>query len=182
MRQVARLFSADVDRVRTDMIPGTAVGLVPLEVPRLGRTVGIADVICFEVAYDAIVREAVAAGGEILVVQTNNATFGRSDESTQQLAMSRLRAIEHGRATIQISTVGVSAFISPNGVVTQQTGLFTAAQMIGSLPLRTSLTPATRFGSGVSWALSGLAVAMIISGAAGAARVRRPMREVPRAD
>ena len=179
MRQVARLFSADVDRVRTDMIPGTKAGLIPLDVPRLGRTVGIGDVICFEVAYDALVRDSVAAGGEILVVQTNNATFGRTDESTQQLAMSRLRAIEHGRATIQISTVGVSAFISPNGVVTQQTGLFTAAQMVASLPLRTSLTPATRYGASVSWVLSGLAVAIIAAGAAGAARVRRPQREVP---
>ena len=179
MREVARLFSSDVDRVRTDMIPGTAVGLVPVEVPRLGRTVGISDVICFEVAYDDIVRDAVAAGGEALVVQTNNATFGRTDESTQQLAMSRLRAIEHGRATVQISTVGVSAVISPNGVVTQRTELFTADQMIASLPLRTGLTPATRFGDLLSWALRGLAVLIPIAGAAGAAQVRRPQREVP---
>ena len=179
MRQVARLFSADVDRVRTDMIPGTKVGLIPLDVPRLGRTVGIADVICFEVAYDGLVREAVAAGGELLVVQTNNATFGRSDESTQQLAMSRLRAIEHGRTTIQISTVGVSAVISPNGVVTQQTGLFTAEQMVASIPLRTSLTPATRYGAPVSLALGVLAVLITLSGVAGAARARRQQREVP---
>ncbi len=82
--------------------------------------------ICFEVAYDGLVRDTVRAGGEVLVVQTNNATFGWSDESTQQLAMSRVRAIEHGRATVQISTVGVSAVIEPNGVVTQSTELFTA--------------------------------------------------------
>ncbi len=179
MREIARLFSSDVDRVRTDMIAGTEVGLVPVDVPRLGRTVGIGDVICFEVAYDDIVRDAVAAGGEVLVVQTNNATFGRTDESTQQLAMSRLRAIEHGRATVQISTVGVSAVISPNGVVTQSTRLFTADQMIASLPLRTELTPATRFGDLFSWALRGLAVLIPIAGAAGAAKVRRPQREVP---
>ena len=91
-----------------DMLAGTKVGLIPVDVPRLGRTVGVADVICFEVAYDDIVRDAVAAGGELLVVQTNNATFGHTDESTQQLAMSRIRAIELGRATVQISTVGVS--------------------------------------------------------------------------
>ncbi len=179
MRSVARLFSAAVDRVQTDMIPGKKVGLIPLDVPRLGRTVGLADVICFEVAYDDIVRRAVAAGGELLVVQTNNATFGRTDESTQQLAMSRLRAIEHGRATIQISTVGVSAVISPNGVVTQQTQLFTAEQMIASVPLRTSLTPATRDGAVVSGGLGVLAVLIFLSGVAGATRVRRQQREVP---
>lgn len=173
LRSIARQFSSDVDRVQTDMLPGTEVGLVELESERLGRTVGIGDVICFEVAYDDIVRDAVAAGGEVLVIQTNNATFRRSDESTQQLAMSRLRAIEHGRATVQISTVGVSAVIAPNGVVREQTDLFTAEQMVASLPLRTSLTPATRYGDVVLWTLRGLAVVVVVAGAAGAARVRR---------
>ncbi len=93
LRSIARQFSSAVDRVRTDMLPGTEVGLITLDVPRLDRTVGIGDVICFEVAYDDIVRDAVTAGGEVLIIQTNNATFGRTDESTQQLAMYRLRAI-----------------------------------------------------------------------------------------
>ncbi|MDO8107746.1 apolipoprotein N-acyltransferase [Isoptericola sp. b441] len=177
MREVARRFSSAVDRVRTDMLPGHGVGLIPVDVPRLGRTVGIADVICFEVAYDDIVRSAVTAGGELLVVQTNNATFGHTDESTQQLAMSRLRAMELGRATVQISTVGVSAIIAPNGAMTDRTGLFTAAHMVAALPLRTSLTPAARFGDEISWALRGLGVAIVVVGMAGAWRRRRDPAE-----
>ncbi len=176
MRNVARLFSSAVDRVTTDMLPGHKVGLFEVNVPRLGRTVGVADVICFEVAYDDIVRKAVAAGGEILVVQTNNATFGHTDESTQQLAMSRLRAIEHGRATVQISTVGVSAVIAPNGTLVDRTDLFTAEQMVASLPLRTSLTPATRFGDQLAWAVRGLGVMITLAGVAGAWRARRESR------
>ncbi|WP_255491864.1 MULTISPECIES: apolipoprotein N-acyltransferase [unclassified Actinotalea] len=175
MRDVARRFSDAVDRVSTDMVPGQGVGLIELESPRLGRTVGLADVICFEVAYDGIVRDAVQAGGEVLLVQTNNATFGRSDESTQQLAMSRLRAMEHGRATIQISTVGVSGVITPNGVLTQTTGLFTAEQMVASLPLRTELTPATRYGDAIAWVLRVLGPITVVAGIAGA-------RRIPRAD
>jgi apolipoprotein N-acyltransferase len=173
IRDIARRFSADVDRVTTDMLPGRSVGLLHVDVPRLGRAVGVADVICFEVAYDDIVREAVAAGGEVLVVQTNNATFGRTDESTQQLAMSQLRAIEHGRATLQISTVGVSGVIAPNGVVTQRTGLFTAEQLVASVPLRHSLTPATRFGAVIAWALRGLGVVVVVAGMVGAVGERR---------
>ncbi|MCV2394619.1 apolipoprotein N-acyltransferase [Actinotalea sp. M2MS4P-6] len=173
MRSIARLFSDAVDRVNTDMLPGTGVGLIPVDVPRLGRTVGIGDVICFEVAYDDIVRKAVTAGGEVLVIQTNNATFGRTDESTQQLAMSRLRAIEHGRATLQISTVGVSAVIAPNGVVTQETDLFTAAQLVASMPLRSTLTPASRFGDEISWAFRALAVVVTLAGVVGAVGARR---------
>lgn len=178
LRSIARQFSEAVDRVRTDMIPGTEVGLVELESERLGRTVGIGDVICFEVAYDDLVRDAVLAGGEVLVVQTNNATFGVTDESTQQLAMSRLRAIEHGRATVQISTVGVSGIISPNGVVSQEAGLFTADQLVAQLPLRSELTPASRFGDAIAWAFRGLTVVCTVAGMAGARRVRRPDRAV----
>jgi apolipoprotein N-acyltransferase len=180
IRSIARRFSDAVDRVRTDMVPGTEVGLVELPVPALERSVGIGDVICFEVAYDDIVRDAVQAGAEIVVVQTNNATFGVTDESTQQLAMSRIRAMEHGRATIQISTVGVSAFITPTGRVRQQTGLFTAEQITASLPLRTEMTPATRFGDGVAWTFRVLSVLCIAAGAAGAARVRRDERVMAR--
>jgi len=178
LRPLVRPFSSAVDLVTRDMLPGDKPGYIPLQSERLGRTVGIGDVICFEVAYDAIVRDAVRAGGEVLVVQTNNASFGVSDESTQQLAMSRLRAIEHGRATVQISTVGVSAVIEPNGVVAQQTGLFTAEQMVASLPLRESLTPATRLGSWPAWIVDGLAIAMVAAGIAGARGVRRADRGI----
>jgi apolipoprotein N-acyltransferase len=176
IRSFVRHFSSAVDLVTRDMIAGTEPGYIPLDSERLGRTVGIGDVICFEVAYDGIVREAVRSGGEVLVVQTNNASFGVSDESTQQLAMSRIRAIEHGRATVQISTVGVSAVIEPNGVVSQQTGLFTAEQMVANLPLRDTLTPATRLGSWPAWIIDALAVCVVLAGAAGARRVRRSDR------
>ncbi len=177
LREVLRPFSSAIDLVRNDMIAGTEVGVVPLESERLGRTVPIGDVICFEIAYDTLVRDAVRAGGEILVVQTNNASFGFTDESTQQLAMSTIRAIELGRATVQISTVGVSAVIAPNGVASHRTGLFTAAGIVEELPLRTSLTPAAAMGGWPAWAVDALGVVVVLAGMVGAARVRRADRE-----
>jgi len=179
MRDFARRFSAAVDRVRTDMIGGEGRGVIELDSPRLGRSVPLGVGICFEVAYDDLIRDAVEAGAQMLVIPTNNANFGLSDESTQQLAMSQLRAIEHGRATVQISTVGVSGVITPSGVVTQTTGLFTAEQLIATVPLRSELTPATRFGDELSWALRAAAVMTVLAGMAGAARVRRDERERP---
>src|SRR5690606_22928953 len=152
MRDLARRFSDAVDRVRTDMLPGTGVAVVDLPSTRLDRDVRLGVGICFEVAYDRIIREAVQHGAEVLVVPTNNATFGITAESTQQLAMSRLRAIEHGRATVQISTVGVSGVITPRGRVVERTELFTPAQMKAELPLRTTLTPASRYGDVITWA------------------------------
>ena len=88
----------------------------------------VGDLICFEVVDDDLVEDVVAGGAQLLVVQTNNATFGLSDESVQQLAMSRLRAVETGRAVVHVSTVGVSAMIAPDGtllealVVVQRSG------------------------------------------------------------
>jgi apolipoprotein N-acyltransferase len=121
----------------------------------------VGDVICFEVAYDDLVRDTVRAGADLLVVQTNNATFGFSAESTQQLAMSRLRAVEAGRAVVQISTVGVSGLVAPDGSLTARSGLFTAEILADRLPLRTGLTLATRVGAAPEIALAALGCILV---------------------
>ncbi len=151
IRDIARIFSAEVDRVTQDVIPGVGVATMDVPIASRNEEVRIGTVICFEVAYDQIVRDAVADGAELLIVQTNNASFGFTAESTQQLAMARLRAIETGRVTIQDSTVGVSAVIDPRGRVLQETGLFTAEQMYADVALRTEITPAVRFGPVIHW-------------------------------
>jgi apolipoprotein N-acyltransferase len=145
-RTFFRLFSPEVDRVRVDMARGSEPAVVPIQVGRLGRPVVVGTPICFEVAYDAVVRDAVRAGAEVLVIPTNNASFGFTSESIQQLAMSRFRAVEHGRAAVQISTVGVSGVIRPDGTVVDRTELFTQDSMLAELPLRTSITVADRLG------------------------------------
>ena len=146
-RSFFRRLTPTVDQVGTDMAAGRGTALVKVPITRLGRSVPLTTVICFEVAYDDLVRASVLAGSEAIIVPTNNASFGRTQESTQQLAMSRFRAAEHNRAVVQISTVGVSAVIAPDGAVRRQTGLFTAEQLIAEVPLRTSLTVADRLGS-----------------------------------
>ncbi|MBE7700361.1 apolipoprotein N-acyltransferase [Oerskovia sp. Sa1BUA8] len=171
LRDFVRIFSDQVDRVTTDMIAGDEVAVIDLPSERLGRVVRLGNVICFEVAYEELIRDAVNEGAEMLVVPTNNASFGYSAESTQQLAMSRLRAIETGRATVQISTVGVSGVIAPNGALLESTELFTADQMIATLPLRDSLTPAVRAGYWPGWIAGGLTVLFVVGGVV--ARVRR---------
>ncbi|NLF04383.1 MAG: apolipoprotein N-acyltransferase [Actinomycetales bacterium] len=176
LRDFARRIAPIVDSVSHDMVGGDAPGFVTIDSERLDREVGLAVAICFEVAYDWVIREGVLAGGEVLVVQTNNVTFGYSDESVQQLAMSRVRAVETGRATVQISTVGVSGLISPNGAVSHRTELFTPDQFTATVPLRTSITPAVRLGQYIVWAFAALGVAVVVAGAVGARHVRRAGR------
>ncbi len=142
-----RIFSDKVDLVREPFVAGHTVG--GFQVTSGEGTYWALPTICFEVAYDALVRTAVTQPGRqpgLLVVQTNNATFGYTDESEQQLAISRIRAIEHGRSVAHVSTVGVSAFIAPDGSVSGKTTLFTPAQVVGRPVVRSAESVSDRLG------------------------------------
>lgn len=144
-RSFFRHFSTKVDLVRADFVAGKSP-VVFRVASAGGATIAAGPIICFEVAYDGLVRDTVDQGANILLVQTNNATFGFTDESVQQLAISRIRAIEHGRSVVHISTVGVSALITPDGTVHQVSTLFTPDVLAANLPLRTQITVADRLG------------------------------------
>ncbi|WP_435054464.1 apolipoprotein N-acyltransferase [Micromonospora aurantiaca (nom. illeg.)] len=168
LRSIARKVSSQVDRVRSDFVAGDRPGVLNTGPAVLG------DVICFEVAYDGIVRDTVTGGAQLLVVQTNNATFDVA-EARQQLAMVRLRAVEHGRAALMASTVGVSGFVSPDGRVDGATGFNTAAVVVRQMELGNGRTPATTAGVWPEVALTALAVAAL----AGAAVLRRRREAAP---
>ncbi|MFF5445758.1 apolipoprotein N-acyltransferase [Streptomyces sp. NPDC012888] len=162
MRSFVRLFSSDVDRVRRDFGPGKDPGVFDMAGSRVGM------VTCFEAAFDDAVRSTVRAGAQVIAVPSNNATFGRSNMTYQQLAMDRVRAVEHSRTVLVPVTSGVSAVIEPDGTVVQQTRMFTPDALVARIPLRTGETPATRFGPLVEYVL--LAVAAGGLGWAAAAR------------
>jgi apolipoprotein N-acyltransferase len=148
MRKLARFVNDKVDLVRRDFKAGDEVGTLDVGPAKVG------DVICFEVAYDALVRDTVTGGAELIVVQTNNATFDKSAESAQQLAMVRLRAVEHGRAAIMSSTSGVSATVAADGTVLDESGLFTQATFVRALRLGHHRTLATTLAGGPEAVLS----------------------------
>ncbi|WUL71891.1 apolipoprotein N-acyltransferase [Amycolatopsis sp. NBC_00345] len=166
-RAIARLVTPFVDDTR-DMTTGdgsnTALSVA-------GTKVGI--FICYETAFDYPAREATDAGGELLVVPTNNAWYGRSEMSYQQLAMSRLRAVEHGRAVVVTATAGVSAIVAPDGTITSSTGLFTADALVGRVPLRTQTTLSDRLGAWTEYGLLTLAIAGVAGGFVLRFRTRR---------
>ncbi|HZG05861.1 MAG TPA: apolipoprotein N-acyltransferase [Streptomyces sp.] len=137
-----------LQRVPRDFWPGERTGVLQVGPARLG------DVICFEVAYDEIVRDTVNDGARALVVQTNNATYGRTGQPEQQLAMSRLRAVEHGRAVVTAATSGISAIVAPDGTVGQRTEEFTRDVLLADLPLRDETTLSDRFGPAPEWVLA----------------------------
>jgi apolipoprotein N-acyltransferase len=147
-RDFFRIFSDKVDLVRRDFVAGDEPVVFEIDAGG-GQAYTAVPTICFEVAYDGLMREVLAeADGapSLLIVQTNNATFGFSAEAAQQFAISRIRAIEHGRSVAHVSTVGVSGFIAPDGSTREVTELFTARQLVESPVVRDGVTVSDRIG------------------------------------
>lgn len=112
--------------------------------------VGAALAICFDVLYDDLIWEGAAGGAQVYLLQTNNADFRDTDENLQQLAFARMRAIETGRSVVNVSTVGTSQVIAPDGTTIEEVAEDEAAAMLTDVPLRTGLTPAVVIGPSVS--------------------------------
>lgn len=139
MRGFFRLFSDYADRAGY-FVPGHGDGTIRAA----GTEIGVAT--CYEVAFDRAFRDSLRSGAQLLAVPTNNATFGDSEMTYQQLAMSRVRAVEHGRSLVVAATSGVSAIIAADGTVRQESALFTPEALVAEVPLRDSHTPATVLG------------------------------------
>jgi apolipoprotein N-acyltransferase len=160
-REFFRALQPDlVDLVSRDYQFGTRPNVVDVA----GVLAGIS--ICFDISDDQQAYDMISAGAQIILAQTNNADFGRTDESVQQLAIARLRAVETGRSVVNISTVGTSAIITADGSTLNQLPTFTAGVMLNDVPLSTTVTPAMAWGRTielgiVTIGLVGLALVLI---------------------
>jgi apolipoprotein N-acyltransferase len=166
-RSFFRLFSSYVDRAGY-FVPGDGDGLVNL------AGVPTAVAICWEIAFDDAFGDAVDAGAQLLAVPSNNATFGFSEMTYQQMAMSRVRAVEFDRPVVVATTSGVSGMITPQGTVTARTGQFVPGVLVDRIELRTTTTLSARLRSGPEWTLT--VIGLLAAGAACVA-VRRERGE-----
>ena len=138
LRSIAKKISPLVNQVK-DFSPGNEQKIFTIGQAKIGP------VICFELVDDEILAEA-AKSSNLLVVQTNSATFGTSAESAQQLSMTRVRAIEHSRNVVSVSTTGISAVIDFNGKVLKQTSMGTAEHVFADVGLIEQISPRDRYG------------------------------------
>jgi apolipoprotein N-acyltransferase len=138
--------------------------------------VHLGDVICYEVGFDGLVTSEVTGGANLLAMQTNDADFeldGQTGETLQQLAMARMRAIEHDRAVVVASTTGVSAIIAPDGKLLVSAGTWRQAEIEARVPLRTTITLADKIGGWPEGLITLATVAAFALALAGAIRDRR---------
>jgi apolipoprotein N-acyltransferase len=145
-RWLYELIAPDlIGLIQREYTPGTNPPLVQV------GDVGVGLAICFDVIYDTVIWDGARQGAQLFVFQTNNADFRGTDENLQQLAFARMRAIETGRSVINVSTVGTSQVIAPDGATLDSVGVDTAGAAVSTVPLRTGLTPATVIGPWLTW-------------------------------
>lgn len=160
--------------IQREFTPGTAVPFVDVG----GVGVGLA--ICFDVIYDDVIRDGALAGAEVFMFQTNNADFRGTDENLQQLAFARMRAIETGRAVVNLSTVGTSQVIAPDGTTIEALPADDPGAMVTDVPLRAGLTPAVVAGAAIQSTLGwGSIVVLAALGLLARRRARTPKTPTP---
>jgi apolipoprotein N-acyltransferase len=130
--------------------------------------------ICFENSFVALDRGFVQDGARFLVVLTNNASYGRTAASAQQLQMSRIRAIETGRWVVHAAVSGISAFVDPAGRAHGETELFRPTIVRRTIRASSATTPFVRFGDWVP-----LASLVFVAGLAAIPRGRSRRRPAP---
>ena len=147
-----------LQQVGAQSVPGARPGV--LDVTAAGRPIKIGDAICFELAYDQTIYNAMTGGAQVMMVQSNNATYGGTGQIEQQFAITRARAMETRREIAVATTNSVSGFITRDGRVAVRTPEFTAQSMVVEMPLRTALTPAIRV---APWLERGLALVAVLA-------------------
>ncbi len=147
-RQVLGPFVPKFDRfIPRDMLPGDQPNVLS------GGGVTWGDTICWDIAFDGLVREAVNGGAQVLVVQTSNASFTGTAQPEQQFKISRLRAIETGRWVLVPSTNGISGIIDASGRVVARAPMHSPATLSASVPLASGSTPGVVLGRWLQYAL-----------------------------
>ena len=107
----------------------------------------ISTVISFEGSFQRYIRNSVLDGAELVVILTNQASYGESGMSDQFILMSRANAISNERPIVHAAITGKSAFIDHNGKVISKTELFETTTLNEKLEARQTETPYSKYGN-----------------------------------
>jgi apolipoprotein N-acyltransferase len=140
LRSVLEPIAGDA-LVTSEAIPGE--GPAVIDVPGVGT---VATAISWEVFFGDRVREGVQHGATLVANPTNGASFSGTFVQSQQVAATRMRAIETGRWVVQIAPTGFTAIVSDTGEVLARTSVSEAEVVHGTVELRGGETWYVRFG------------------------------------
>ena len=166
MRGLVERVSGEVPA--RDVRPGTGPAVVDTELGRLGVSIS------WEVFFDHRARDAAGNGGLILLNPTNGSSYWLAVIQSQQIASSRLRAVETDRWVVQAAPTGFSAVVTPDGAVAQRSGISEARVLQAAVELREGTTLAVRWGA---WPVAVTAAAAMALAYAVTPRTRRATRK-----
>jgi apolipoprotein N-acyltransferase len=170
---LGRLIPATREGVPYDKVPGQRLEPLLIDGTRVGP------LICWESAYPGDARQLARDGSQVLLIMTNNASFGTGAGPRQHLAAGQLRAVETGRTIVQAAVTGISAVIDPAGRASSQTGLYQDTVIRVQAAPRDGQTPYVRYGRGIEAAMIGVLVGgLVLAGVLW----RRRLGEVGRAE
>ena len=138
MRSFLKSLGAPVDQVPRDALAGT--GRAILDVPTAVGNERIGVVISWEVFFGGRAREGVKDGAGFIINPTNGSSYTWTILQSQQIASSKLRAIETGRWVVQVSPTGFSTFVDPEGRVYDRTGVSEQQVISHNIAIRTGKT------------------------------------------
>ncbi len=140
MRGLLDALGAPVDLVPKDAVAGTT----PAKLSINGTTLAVA--ISWEIFFGGRVNEGIERGAELVINPTNGSSYTGTILQTQQVASSRLRAIESSRWVAQAAPTGFSAFVDHNGRVIQRSAVSEERVLIETVHLRSGRTPYSQLG------------------------------------
>ncbi len=140
LRELLEQVTSAVDRVG-DAVPGTSPAVIELPT---GERLGV--VISWEVFFGGRAREGVELGATAILNPTNGASYTGTIVQTQQVASSRLRAIETGRWVVQAAPTGFTAFVDDDGTVLERSTQREQRVIVRDVELRTGTTWYTSLG------------------------------------
>jgi apolipoprotein N-acyltransferase len=138
-RSLLAPFIKRFDRLATDFQPGTSFQSIQIGQTRVGV------LICYEVAFDQLWSQA-RKESDIIVVMTNNATYGGTTQPLQQLRITQMQARAIKIPVLIVSTSGVSAYINEHGKIVDYIARNEPASINQSIPHMKKISPATLIG------------------------------------
>jgi len=167
MRDLIAPLSSRLDQIGRDMQPGDEPGLLQVGPVLVGT------MMCFDVAYDDTIADNAEDGADLMVVQTNNATYYGSAQPEQQWGIEQVRAVETGRDVVVASVNGISGFVSADGDVLQRTHSRDQQVLVQDVHLADGLTWGVRFGAWIERGLALLGLGAVVA----AFVIGRPRRD-----
>ncbi len=141
-------WSAIISRSLDDTVPGEDYTIFTIP----GLSFGA--MLCWESTFPEITRQIIAEGAQLLVNAADESWFGDTTIHEHFLASTVFRAVEHGRAIVRSTNMGISALIDPIGRQTVQHGIRASTGtprgiVEGEVVLRSQHTFYAQFGDSV---------------------------------